>query len=274
MNHLQLSPAQSRVHCDTGSQSSKTGWRWGLRRYSVLGSMQARSKCWSIKTEKHQLTTQDHPSDHHPSKYQRSESSENTSTSYRNVTGEVTAATERQSTAHWESFQFEGSLFSQSNENINLSHARGWGASQLTQRGNHTWAEEKYHLQIPLRALQSYGYHLARRPEATHAANTTLSQELQLFKKLNLTLQTQTRPLLGKFAMQMLSTRSAIESTHGYPAVGTRCSFNMCGVAKTSTQNNRSGKAALLLAINILASDRELLPWELNKDVLTHICSS
>lgn len=142
MNHLQLSPAQSRVHCDTGSQSSKTGWRWGLRRYSVLGSMQARSKCWSIKTEKHQLTTQDHPSDHHPSKYQRSESSENTSTSYRNVTGEVTAATERQSTAHWESFQFEGSLFSQSNENINLSHARGWGASQLTQRESHvSWGK-------------------------------------------------------------------------------------------------------------------------------------
>lgn len=48
----------------------------------------------------------------------------------------------------------------------------------------------------------------------------------------------------------------------------------MFGVAKTSTQNNRSGKAALLLAINILASDRELLPWKLNKDVLTHICSS
>lgn len=45
----------------------------------------------------------------------------------------------------------------------------------------------------------------------------------------------------------------------------------MCGVAKTSAQNNRS---ELLLAVNIQAPYRELLPWELNKDVLTHICSS
>lgn len=72
--HLELSPAQSRVHCDRGSQSSETGWRWGLKRYSVLGSTQARSKCWGIKTEKHQLTTQDWLSEHHPSNYQRSES--------------------------------------------------------------------------------------------------------------------------------------------------------------------------------------------------------
>lgn len=40
--HLAL-PAQSQVHCDKGSQSSGTGWRWARKRCSGLGSRQGQS---------------------------------------------------------------------------------------------------------------------------------------------------------------------------------------------------------------------------------------